>query len=215
MELLLNRPVGQGGRILLPNGLSLLPGSLFDFQIMPCPLPGICSSQCQTLVKRKGTIYSKVIQTYSNDLMSLLKIPKSLKTPTNTQSFLPPLPSPRQSGVLPSNLCSVGRPPAVPSTVSCVAGISSSQSKPVWHFLLAPSKSPFTPFLPAASLLHSSKLLRESSASLLHLAFQLPKGVGKLPFGAKGAPKPHGCPSRQSCGVPTLMAAVPGFKSWL
>ena len=39
------------------------------------------------------------------------------------------------------------------------------------------------PFLPAVSLLHSSKLLRESSASLLHLAFQLPKLHGK------GSPK--------------------------
>ena len=37
------------------------------------------------------------------------------------------------------------------------------------------SKSPLTLFLPAVSLLHSSKLLRDSSASLLHLAFWLPK----------------------------------------
>ena len=43
----------------------------------------------------------------------------------------------------------------------------------------ATSKSPFTPFLPAESLLPSSKLLRKSSASLLHLAFQLPKLFGK------------------------------------
>ena len=42
------------------------------------------------------------------------------------------------------------------------------------------SKSPFTPFLPAASLLRSSKLLRESSASLLHLASQLPQPRGSL-----------------------------------
>ena len=39
----------------------------------------------------------------------------------------------------------------------------------------------FHPFLPSASLLHSSKLLRESSASLLHRGFRLPKlrGIGK------------------------------------
>ena len=40
-------------------------------------------------------------------------------------------------------------------------------------------KSPFTPFLPIASLFQSSKLLRESSASLLHLSFQIPKLCGK------------------------------------
>ena len=70
------------------------------------------------------------------------------------------------------------------------------------------SRSPFTPFLPAVSLLHSSKLLRESSASLLHLAFQLPKLPGKgrpkamwfslspkLP-GSHPSPKLHGFPSR-------------------
>ena len=51
--------------------------------------------------------------------------------------------------------------------------------KPHFTFSWPTSKSPFTPFLPAASLLHSSKLLRESSASLLHLAFQLPKLCGK------------------------------------
>ena len=41
------------------------------------------------------------------------------------------------------------------------------------------SKSPFTPFLPTMSLLHSYKLLRESSAWLLHIAFMLPKLHGK------------------------------------
>ena len=40
---------------LFPWGLSVLGSS--------CPLPGRnCGSQCQSLVKRKGTIYSKVIQ---------------------------------------------------------------------------------------------------------------------------------------------------------
>ena len=79
------------------------------------------------------------------------------------------------------------------------------------------SKSSFTPFLPVASLLQSSKLLRESSASLLHLAFQLPKLHGK------GSPKAAWFHSPQNrCGPPFLakatwsppsMAAVPGFKS--
>ena len=41
------------------------------------------------------------------------------------------------------------------------------------------SKSPSTPFFPVASLLHSSKLLRESPVSLLHLAFWLPKLCGQ------------------------------------
>ena len=45
----------------------------------------------------------------------------------------------------------------------------------MWHLLL----TTLTPFLPAVSLLHSSKLLRESSALLLHLAFQLPRLCGK------------------------------------
>ena len=41
------------------------------------------------------------------------------------------------------------------------------------------SKSLFIPFLPAASPLHYSKILRGSSALLLHLALQLPKLCGK------------------------------------
>ena len=45
------------------------------------------------------------------------------------------------------------------------------------------SKSPFSPFLPAVPLLHSSELLGESSALPLHLAFWFPKLCGK------GSPK--------------------------
>ena len=56
------------------------------------------------------------------------------------------------------------------------------------------SKSPLTPFLPTVSLLHASKLPRESSTSLLHLAFQLPKLHGK------GSPK--------AAWVPSLAKAV-------
>ena len=77
--------------------------------------------------------------------------------------------------VLPSNPCSAGRPPSVPSTISCVAGISSSQSKPAWYLLLAHQQESFHPFPSCSVSPASSKLLRESSASLLHLVFQLPK----------------------------------------
>ena len=68
--------------------------------------------------------------------MSLLKISKSLKTPTNTHSpSFPPLPSQASQGyrisgkeievhslpwlqIPPSNLCLAGRPPKVPTTIS-------------------------------------------------------------------------------------------------
>ena len=79
------------------------------------------------------------------------------------------------------------------------------------------SKNHFTPFLSAASLPHSSKLLRECSASLPHLASQLPKLCGK------GSPKAMwfslshqssvGTPLLQSHVVPPSMGAAPGFKS--
>ena len=53
---------GRGGdNILLPNGPPLLLGS--PILGLPCPPPGNDVSQCQRLVKRKGIIYSKVIQT--------------------------------------------------------------------------------------------------------------------------------------------------------
>ena len=51
--------------------------------------------------------------------------------------------------------------------------------KPRGTFSWPTGKSPFTPFLPTESLLHSSKLLRKSSASLLHPAFLLPKPCGE------------------------------------
>ena len=74
---------------------------------------------------------------------------------------------------------------------------------------MAPSHGPpartFTPFLPTGSLLHFSKLLIESSASLLHLAFQLPKRCGKGSLKAVLFP--------QNCMVRTHMGTAPGFKS--
>ena len=69
---------------------------------------------------------------------------------------------------------------------------------------VAPSHGPparvFSPLSFPVSLLHSSKLLRESSALLLHLVFQLPKLCGK------GSPK-------SMLFQPSSMAAMPGFKS--
>ena len=99
-----------------------------------------CSSPYQSLIKRKGTIYSKVIQVYSNGRMSLLKSQSLFKTPTNThtQSCLPLFAQPGQVGVtylrqkkeksvalleswfLPVIYAQLGRPSAVPS-ISCVA----------------------------------------------------------------------------------------------
>ena len=57
----------------------------------PCPPPGKDVSQCQRLVKRKGVIYLK---SYTNLSNVFTEIPKSFRIPTNSQSFLPPLPSP-------------------------------------------------------------------------------------------------------------------------
>ena len=73
-------------------------------------------SQCQSLVKRKGTIYSKVIQVYGNGRMLPLNTQSSLKhPPTHT--------------VLPSPLCPV-RP--VSGTISQeVCGSASSRFFPV------------------------------------------------------------------------------------
>ena len=65
-----------------------------------------------------------------------------------------------------------------------------------------PPPSVLSPFLPATSLLHSSKLLRGSSASLLHLAFWLPKLSGK------GNSKPRDSP------LPCQSHIVPSF-AWL
>ena len=76
---------------------------------------------------------------------------------------------------------------------------------------MATSKSPFTPFLPVVSLLRSSKLLGESSASLLQLAFRLPKLCGK------GSPKPCSSKPSQSCRVPplSLAKAMWSLLAWL
>ena len=54
-------------------------------------------------------------------------------------------------------------------------------------------------FFPASSLLHSSKLLRESSTSLLHHAFWPPKLCGK------GRPK--------AAWFPSLLGCHSGYKS--
>ena len=80
--------------------------------------------------------------------------------------------------VLPSNPCSDGSPLPGPSTISCVTTSPVLNPKSCGTFSWPISKSPFTPFLTALSLLHSSELLRESSACLLHVTFLLPKPCG-------------------------------------
>ena len=54
--------------------------------------------------------------------------------------------------------------PRFPAPSAVLLGSLVLNPKPHCTFSWPTSKSPFTPFLPAASLLHSSKLLRESSA---------------------------------------------------
>ena len=141
---------GVRGRahILLPKQATS-PGDFLSLWVLCLP-PGVrnCGSQCQCLVKRKATIYSKVMWIKSNGRMSPLKIPKSLKRPTNPHSpSFPSLPSQAslgtcQSEVWPSRRkrtelrsllprflpvihAQQGRSPAVPSPVSCDATISS------------------------------------------------------------------------------------------
>ena len=125
----------------------------------------------------------------------LIKIPMSLKTPRNTHSpSFPPFPS-QGYHILGKEIevCGSGSPSFFPVIRAGLAGlprfpalsaVSLSRSpvlnlNPRGTFSWPTSKSPFTPFLPAASLLHSSKLLRESSVLLLHLASLIPKLHGK------------------------------------
>ena len=128
---------------------------------------------------------------------STLKSQSPLKHPQTHSSFFPALPS--QGYHIPGKeieVCGSGRPlffpvvcvqlaglPQYPAPSAVSPGSPVLNPKPYGNFSWPTSKSPFTPFLPAASLLHSSKLLRESSASQLHLAFGLPKLRGK------GSPK--------------------------
>ena len=53
--------------------------------------PGKDISQCQRLVTRKGIIYLKSYTDLDNDLMPSLKMLKSFRIPTTTQSFLLPV----------------------------------------------------------------------------------------------------------------------------
>ena len=102
--------------------------------------------------------------------------------------------SPRFSSVIRAWLAGLPWFPT-PSAVLLVSLVNNP--KPRGTFSWPTSESPFTPFLPAASLLHSSKLLRESSSLLLHLAFRLPKLHGKGSPNAASFP-----PFLQSCVVP-------------
>ena len=96
--------------------------------------------------------------------------------------------------------------PSVPAPSAVLPPQSPVNPKPCGTFSWPTSKSPFTPFLPAASLLHSSKLLRESSALLLHLAFQLdwaatvnPGRCGPMAW-SQSSPSSHvGAVTRGSC----------------
>ena len=137
-----------------------------------------------------------------------IKIPKSLKTPTNTHSpSFPLLPSsgyhisgkeievhgsgsPRFFPVIRARLAGLPWFPA-PSAVS--PGSPVLNPDPRGTFSWPTSKSPFTPFRPAAFLLHSSKQLKESSASLLHLTFWFPKASWQREPQNLVGPPSHGC----------------------
>ena len=147
--------------------------------------------------------------------MSSLKSQSPLKHHKGTQSFLPHFAQswvpylgktdkvrgsggPRFFPVICAQMVGLPQFPA-PSAVS--PGSPVLNPDPRGTFSWPTSKSPFTPFLPAMSLLHSSKLLRESSALLLRLDFLLSKQRGK------GSPKTAWFPQNRS--VPS-MAAAPG-----
>ena len=116
----------------LPWGLSVTVGSL--------PATRNCGSQCQSLFKRKGTIYSEV---YRFSKVPPMRVRARAHTHTHTHTALTPPLCPGRGTVvsgketevcslarLPvplSNPYSAGRSPAVPSTINCVATwISSS-----------------------------------------------------------------------------------------
>ena len=130
--------------------------------------------------------------------MSSLTSQSPLKHPQTHSPSFPPLPS---HGYCISGkeieICGSGSPQFFPVIRAWLAGLPWFPAPSVLRgtFSWPASKSPFTPFLPTTSLLHSSKLLIESSASLLHLAFQLPKLCGRgSPKAAwfHPSPKPHG-----------------------
>ena len=77
--------------ILLPNGPTLVLQGSPPILGLVCPLPGKDVSQCQRLLKRKGIIYLKSYTDLDNDLMPSLKMLKSFRIPTTTQSFLLPV----------------------------------------------------------------------------------------------------------------------------
>ena len=120
--------------------------------------------------------------------MSLLKSQSPLKHP-QTHTVLPPtfaqsgVPYFRKKRKVPGSgspqffpvICALlAGLPQVPAPSAVLPGSPILNPKPCGTFSWPTSKSPFTTFLPAMSVVHSSKLLRESSAWLLHLAFLLP-----------------------------------------
>ena len=120
------------------------PGSFCTMVLLPAALRN-CGSQCQSLVKRKGTIYSKVTQVWSNSRKLLLKSQSPLKHPQTHTGLLPLLcpTRPIKGTVSPekeievcgsarllvssSNLCSAGQfAPQSPAPAAVTASISSS-----------------------------------------------------------------------------------------
>ena len=99
-NILYNAPQQQN--LLLPKGTHGVGGEpRYCYQNKPpplgsfwaglsCPPPGVrnCGSKFQSLVKRKGTVYSKVIQVQSNGGMSPLKSQRSFKIPPPTHTVL-------------------------------------------------------------------------------------------------------------------------------
>ena len=146
--------------------------------------------------------------------MSSLKSQSPLKHPQTHSPSFPPLTS--QGYCISEKEMEVrgsGSPQSFPVIHAQLAGLpwfpalsAMSLGSPVLHpnprdtFSWPTSKSAFTLFLPTASLLHSSKLLRESFALLLHLVFQLLKLHGKgSPKTAWFHPKMH---SSTTCPKP-------------
>ena len=90
------------------------------------------------------------------------------------------------------------RPPLVPSTMSCVCwDLQFPIQTHMAHFSWPTSKCPLTPFLPAASLLRSSKLLRERAPHRCYVLLSC-----FLSCIAKGAPKPR-------------VSALQGCRTWV
>ena len=145
---------------------------------------GNCGSQCQSLVKRKGTIYSKAIQAYSNGGMSPFN-PTPFKTPTNTHTHTHTPASPCQtrpagdcisggenkaaahfSWFLPVTPARLDWSPTVPSTTGCLGELQSLIQNhvapphgPPARVLFLPHMISHCPHSPALSPSHTAACL--------------------------------------------------------